>query len=347
MLSLIETPKREIIFCITDGSEFVSDVSELDFRWSLASQRTLTKSVTLTNIGISQGTVTGVLLPTGFFTSASFPQTVAGGASIVIPIYFEYNITGDYSNNAIFTSGSNNVLVSLLGGVESKGLQFDGVNDYVISTQDVSWERTQAWTFFAKYEDINFSGQPRNCFFSNTGGILQTGIAIGQISGVSNAIVVLLRNANGTNELLCRFTGTFPTTGVLQITYDGSSLGTGLTLYINGASKTRAISVSSLTGSIVIPNLKGRIGRFVGPNFSYFTANTKVQEVSFVNYLKSGAELTADYTNGFQDKGSGDWLFRQSFNIGTTSINLKADVLGGNQVDMTVMGQTVADIVNF
>lgn len=351
-LTLLANPQKTIIICVDEFSFFTTDVSELDFRWTLPNQQSETQNITLTNVGTNLGIVLSISLPSGFFTTQTFPQTVGVGGSLVIPIYFSASTIADYSDDTIIDTNSNTISVSLLAVVQSKGLQFDGVNDYVISTQDVNWGRAQSWTMFAKYKDINWSSFPRNCFFSNaTEDSNIRGIGIGEITRLGAQFLVVLRNIASSNELVCRFSdaNTFDTSGIIQITYNGTSLLNGVRMYVNGVEKTSraAEQAQTLSGTITASGQKAKIGRYVTASPNLFSSNTDIQEISFVNYVKSGAELTDDYNAGFQSKGIGDWLFRQSFNVGGTPINLKADVLAGAEIDTTIIGQTSGDFVNF
>lgn len=347
-LTLLNTPQKEIIICIDINSFFVSDVSELDFRWTLPNQQSETKNITVTNIGTTSGTILSISLPSGFFTTQTFPQTVLAGQSLVIPIYFLAVSSADYSANTSINANSNTVVVSLLGGVQSYGLQFDGVNDNIKSTQDVSWERTQAWTFFAKLKDVTWATNLANCLFTFRSASVTKYLSIGGITTL-NDLVIILRNTAATNDLVARFTNrnTIPSNSTIQITYSGNSLLTGLRLFVNNVERTArgAGEIQTLSATIIESGQNAFIGTLANSNF--MTANSKIQEISFVNYVKSAGERTADYNAGFQSKGSGDWLFRQSLNVGGTPINLKADVLGGVEIDTTILGQVSGNFVNF
>jgi hypothetical protein len=345
-LTLLNTPQKEIIICAGINSFFVSDVSELDFRWTLANQQSVTKNITVTNVGTMEGTLLSISLPSGFFTTQTFPQNVAVGGSVVIPIYFLSIASADYSNNVLINGDLNIVTVSLLGGVQSKGLQFDGVNDYVISTQDVSWERNQPFTFYAKYKNINWAANLKNSLFQFSVGLSAAANAI-YFGGAASSDMLIRSSA--TNQLVATFANRsmLPSTGVIQITYSGNSLLSGFRFFVNDLENgVRGINQSeTLTTNIVTSSQKALIGQT--NNSVFFTPNSKLQEISFVNYVKSAGERTTDYNNDYQSKGSGDYLFRQSFNVGGAPLALKADVLGGSQVDMTIIGQTTGDFVNF
>jgi hypothetical protein len=238
----------------------------------------------------------------------------------------------------------------LLAVVQSKGLQFDGVNDFVISTQDVNWERTQAWTLFAKLKDVIWATNLANAIFSFASSSGNKFFGIGGMT-TSNHLLVILRNTVTTNDLVVRFENrdTIPSNATIQITYSGNSLLTGVRLFVNNVERTTRGpgEVQTLSSSITETGQKAMVGSSGTTGIRFMTANSKIQEISFVNYVKSAGERTADYNNGFQSKGSGDWLFRQSFNVGGTPLALKADVLAGSQVDTTIIGQVSGDFINF
>jgi len=348
-LTLLNNPQKQIIICVDEQSFFESDVSELDFRWTLPNQQSETKNIIVTNISGVIGTVNSIILPSGFFTTQTFPQTVLAGQSLVIPIYFLASTLGDYSNDTDINGDSNVVTVSLLAVVQSKGLQFDGVNDYVISTQDVNWERSQAWTMFFKYKNINWTQNSKNPIFSFYGASrLLDSFSLGGYTTDNTFVIQIIKTITPSDRLLARILNrsAIPSTGTIQIVYNGTSNTGGIRFYANNVENTgRGAEINTLTSNIVTSGQKAIIGQIDGSIF--LTANSVIQEISFVNYFKSDAELTADYNAGFQSKGSGDWLFRQSFNVGGTPLNLKADVLGGLQVDTTIIGQTTGDFVNF
>jgi hypothetical protein len=344
-LTLISNPQKQIIICIDIDSFFVSDVSELDFRWTLPNQQSKTENITVTNVGTTQGTLLSISLPTGFFTTQTFPQIVGVGDSIIIPIYFLAVSSADYSANTLINGDINVVTVSLLGGVQSKGLQFDGVNDYVISTQDVSWERTQAWTFFFKYKNVNwFTDFANGIFIFARADVSSQYFTITASTG-TNALTVFFFNAVGNQFNIDYSRNTLPSNGTIQITYNGTpNLAASIQMYVDNVlyNTGKTEGQITLTGTLIGTNQKAQIGRF-----GQMTAGSVIQEISLVNYVKSAGERTTDYNAGYQSKGSGDYLFRQSFNVGGTPINLKADVLAGVEIDTTIIGQTIGDFVNF
>jgi hypothetical protein len=350
-LTLISNPQKTIIICADEVSFFVSDVSELDFRWTLPNQQSETKNITVTNIAGVTGTILSISLPSGFFTTQTFPQTVLAGQSLVIPIYFLASTLGDYSNDTDINGDTNVISVSLLAVVQSKGLQFDGVNDYVISTQDLNWERTQAWTLFCKYKNVNWATNNANVIFAFRSASGTRNLIIGAPTFLDDFLVILT-NTSGTNQLVARFASrvTLPSEeGTIQVSYSGNSLLGSFRFFINNVQRTTrgAGEVQTLSSSIVEAGQKALVGSITTAGSTFMTANSVLQEISFVNYEKSLAEIEVDYNAGFQSKGSGDWLFRQSFNVGGTPINLKADVLAGGEIDTTIIGQTSGNFVIF
>ena len=187
-------------------------------------------------------------------------------------------------------------------------LRFDGVNDYLqnnVSTPFTQWERTQPWTFFAKVKQNVRGG---TFFYSGdfSSGSFFRGIAIARTA--SGQWQIYLRSLVPTNQssILVFRNDAAIFDGVVQITYDGSSDANGIKLYLNGIDSLLIISQNALAGTLINGLNRYTIGRLVNIAPLYF--NGLMEELSFVNYAKSPAEIAADYAAGTQSAGSGSFL---------------------------------------
>jgi len=64
--------------------------------------------------------------------------------------------------------------------------------------------------------------------------------------------------------------------------------------------------------------------------------------MSFVDYVKTPAEILDDHTLGVQSKGTGDYLIASDFNKTSGLSFLSAD---GNSTILDIQGQTTGDWV--
>ena len=186
----------------------------------------------------------------------------------------------------------------------------DGVNDYFQSqttTQGgldfVQWERTQAWTCFIDYNPV-FNSNFQFIYSSVTG---SNGIGLSIFLLSNNKIRVSLVHSVGPEN---RLDVTFDTpliAGIIQITYNGNSLANGLAVRFNNvAVPVLSIVRNILTQTIIVPASKAFT---IGINDTIgFPYTGTLKHLSFVNYVKSVPEMSADFTAKKQSIGTGVWL---------------------------------------
>jgi hypothetical protein len=206
-------------------------------------------------------------------------------------------------------------------------LNFDGVNDYIRSrttAQDgldfVQWERTQAWTCFIDYNPV-FINSTQFIFSSVTNSDFE-GLSIFLVNGRIRVSLVHTR-VPPENRLDVIF-DTPLVAGIVQITYNGNSLANGLAVRFNDvAVPVFSILRNILTNTIIIPASKAfTIGINIPVGFPF---RGTLKHLSFVNYVKSVAEMSADFTEKKQSIGTGAWLLAPVEPIydGTTSNQIK------------------------
>jgi len=189
-------------------------------------------------------------------------------------------------------------------------LTFDGVNDHIRSQTTlqggldfVQWERTQAWTCFIDYTPV----------YTNAFQFIYSSATNSDLNGLSilllpdNKIrVSLLHNRLANIRLDVVFAITLDK-GILQITYNGNSLPSGIAVRLNDvAVPVSSILFNNLSNTIIIPASKAFT---IGINDPFlFPFRGRIQHLSFINYVKSVAEMSADFTAKKQSIGTGAWL---------------------------------------
>jgi hypothetical protein len=95
--------------------------------------------------------------------------------------------------------------------------------------------------------------------------------------------------------------------GIVQITYNGNSLPSGLAVRFNNvAVPVLLILQNNLSNTIIVPASKAFT---IGINNTLgFPYRGTLKHLSFVNYVKSVAEMSADFTAKKQSIGTGSWL---------------------------------------
>lgn len=168
----------------------------------------------------------------------------------------------------------------------------DGVNDYVSLGDNFNYERTTAWTW-------SFWYRPKTLTGNHTLYARATSSSVGiYFQVVANGrLVVNLRNTNSTNHLSVNSPAgsIIPNTWYhIVVTYDGSSLNTGVKIYLNGTNQTLTTISNTLTSSILSPSSTAMFGQILGANF----CDGYMDEVSHWNRVLTQAEVTEMFNNG-------------------------------------------------
>jgi hypothetical protein len=175
----------------------------------------------------------------------------------------------------------------------TKSIQLDGVDDYVTMGDVLDFERTSAFSISAWVKrgstDVN-------------GSIVSKMESSGSYRGYllhitsSNKVRFILRNVNTTSNRLLVDTTSSITSGNwnhILVTYDGSSSGNGVKIYINGVSDT--VTTSGTLSATTLNSSPFNIG---ARNGNSLFATSTIDEVSVFNSELSQSNVTSIYNSG-------------------------------------------------
>lgn len=218
--------------------------------------------------------------------------------------------------------------------VNPNSLNFDGLNDYVtsdISTPFNQWDISQPWTFFISFKGASWLTSNR-AFFStkaaSSGGI--TEIAL---QGASTSLLLLMRASGGDLRIDIPAANLPGNTETLQISYDGSTNASGISVYVDGVQVSYNITTDSLAGTLINGDNAFTVGRTIP---AFFPTAGKMRWMSFVNYVKDISQIQSDHANRLQAVGTGAYLMALDFN---QSAGLSFTSVGGQNLTMNVFGQ--------
>ena len=196
-------------------------------------------------------------------------------------------------------------------------LNFNGNNAYLESQPGfVQWDQSQAFTMQFFVKDLAHtagSGIIHNPLFSS----LPNGSGGGLTFGFRNADFIVSLQANSSKFNSRLFSRGLPFSEITHVTvsYDGSGLADGFTLYLNGIEQV-IIQTNNKLGTLEIPQTTSftlfRGYSWVG-GINY--AQGKIKNFSIVDYQKTDAEILSDFNAGTQSVGTGAYLLAYDFNI--------------------------------
>lgn len=147
-----------------------------------------------------------------------------------------------------------------LASRSQKATVLNGTNQYWYkqSPTGLSFERTDSFTIVVALKFTTFAGGVILGREQNSGNLTGYIVASDVTTGMFN---LLLRNVATTNELKVRCNGlSLNKWGLLIITYNGTSLASGVKMYVDGISQTVSTVTNTLTGSIVPSSINFQIG---------------------------------------------------------------------------------------
>lgn len=160
----------------------------------------------------------------------------------------------DASGNAIHVAQSTGAAkptynASFAGANNQPSVQFDG-GDYLsaASTASLSYERTQAWTAIFCIHSTT-AGLDQTVFAK--GNPISTGYGVMINAGGAGTMRVGLANSAGNRALGDASVTTTTTTRIIEVTYSGTSLTTGMAVYRDGTSVAVGATVESLSATII------------------------------------------------------------------------------------------------
>jgi len=175
----------------------------------------------------------------------------------------------------------------------TKSILLDGVDDFVTMGDTLDFERTDAFSLSAWIKrgstgvndsivsKMESSGSYRGYFLYITS---------------SNKIRFILRNVNTTSNRLFVDSTSSITSGNwnhILVTYDGSSSGSGVKIYINGVSDT--VTTSGTLSATILNSSPFNIG---ARNSNSLFATATIDEVSVFNTELSASNVTSIYNGG-------------------------------------------------
>ena len=266
-------------------------------------------SATITSIAADSGDApvydNNVVLPDilasgdiGYYSMSYSPIATVGAKS------GNMVFTGDFQESPLNVPWIANVIA-----LQKYALNFNGLTQYLQSQTTaqggldlVQWGFTQTFTFRVVIKDYVPQTGTRSVYDART--VIFNGILL---SIADNKVQLFMRSDL---NILFVISDTVLTAGDVDIaiTYDGSRLASGVNFYVNDVLTTKTISSNNLAG---FDNL-GAIFYTIGNNnnvagFVTFLSAT-IKHLSFVNYVKSVAEMSADFIAKKQSIGTGAWL---------------------------------------
>lgn len=201
------------------------------------------------------------------------------------------------------TSAGKSIISNKDLGPDIHVLKFDGINNYVRSESGVMPQRNEPWTFFAKLKRYNTNEHAiwsSNYIFSTMSGIgfqFVGNLFFCSMGTVSERIRYDITSSHTINEFI-----------TVQLIYDPTlpNIDRGR-LFVNNVEYFRFDGQWANTNWTSSQCILGRLGLGVGGAPNRYL-NGMIKEVSFVNYIKTTAELTDDFNNGCQSQGSGSYL---------------------------------------
>lgn len=192
-------------------------------------------------------------------------------------------------------NGTNNGAVPNVTGKINTAYNFDGINDYISMGNVFNFERTDAFSFSfwvnTPLNSLTFPLAKQADSFNYEGYMAQI--------NPGGKILFFLRSDINTNNFI-RVRASTPiianTWSFIVITYDGSSLVSGVNIYIDGVKSLLENTIDSLTGSIITPtnfNL-GLRGDPLGAN----VYEGLLDEVGVWTRALSATEIAYLYNNG-------------------------------------------------
>ena len=213
----------------------------------------------------------------------------------------------------------------------TKSILLDGVDDFVTMGDALDFERTSAFSISAWVKrgstgvndtiasKMESSGSYRGYFLYITS---------------SNKIRFILRNVNTTSNRLFVDSTSSITSGNwnhILVTYDGSSSGSGVKIYINGVSDT--VTTSGTLSATILNSSPFNIG---ARNGNSLFATATIDEVSVFNSELSSSDVTSIYNGGVpNDISSLSPLSWWRCGDGDTAPTLTDNGSGGNNGTMT------------
>ena len=166
--------------------------------------------------------------------------------------------------------------LNILKAIYCYSLDFDGVNEYVNCTNNSAFDldNTDAFSIYAWINVTSYDPSATEHIVSKYSNPPAQGYFL---AVQANKIVFSLQNNGGTNGIIVETVNTFNTGQWYNVvvTYDGSSSGSGVKIYVDSINEPTNVTADTLTGSILTSETL-KIGGTVTPA-RYF--NGKISSV--------------------------------------------------------------------
>lgn len=184
--------------------------------------------------------------------------------------------------------------LNILKAIYCYSLDFDGVNEYVNCTNNAAFDldRTNSFTISAWVNVTSYSITTTEHIISKYSNPPAQGYFL---AVQANKIVFSLQSNGGTNGIIVATVNTFNTSQWynIAVTYDGSSSGSGVKIYVNGINEPIDVTADTLTGSTLTSETL-KIGGTVTPA-RYF--NGKISSVRMWNTELLASEVLLEFYN--------------------------------------------------
>lgn len=221
----------------------------------------------------------------------TYPTLLNASGRVAFPSFPDRSGSG--YNGTAANMESTDVVLDSPGGVHStKCLVFDGVNELVTIGNVLSFERTNPFSFSFWFK----CAAPGTYYVPlSKMGVSLVGYQV-SIDSSGRIELWLVSNLGGGNYIEVRTVSGYADSAWhhCTISFSGSSLASGVTIYIDGSSVSTTVVVDALTGTIVNTNnfiLAGRDDGF------YFYAG-RLDEVTVYNRELTASEVTWVYNGG-------------------------------------------------
>ena len=186
-------------------------------------------------------------------------------------------------NNGTLTNG---VTFNVSG--DSSSMQFDGVDDFVQLANQIQFERTNSFSFniWFKFSNSNFMQLINNQNSSYVGYEFA--------KGTDNVVYFIIGRATG-NYISVNITNplTVNTWVNICVTYNGTSLASGINMYLNGVLTGTTIGRDSLGTQTNISNFPTLIGKRSPISQGFFNGN--ISNVQIYNRALSATEVSQNF----------------------------------------------------
>jgi len=186
---------------------------------------------------------------------------------------------GTLTNGPTFNTGSGGSIV------------FDGVDDYVSLTNQIQFERTSSFSFNIWF-NFTTSGFMQLINNQNSGYV---GYELAKGFPIADAVYLVLGNPATSNYLLVSITNPLTSNTWLNIcsTYNGSSLASGVAMYLNGTTVGTTTIQDALGTQTTISNAPTLIGKRTPLTQGPFKGN--IASVQIYNRVLSPQEVLQNY----------------------------------------------------